>query len=79
MAQAKLSKPDRFFHYPNGPERNPHFDLWRANAAQLEEAGVLLPNIEISGIDTAQNTDDFYSHRAEKGQCGLFAMMAWIE
>lgn len=79
MAQAKLNEPERLFHYPNGPDRNPHFDLWRANAAQLEELGVQSHQIEVSGIDTAQNTHDFYSHRAEKGQCGLFAMMAWID
>ena len=55
-----------------------HFDLWRANAEQLIEAGVPAEQIEISEIDTAQNIYDFFSHRAEKGQCGLFSMMAWL-
>lgn len=89
MARAKLHKPERFFTAP--PESEPashsdttetppklHFDLWRANAEQLIEAGVPADQIEISGIDTAQTTDDFFSHRAEKGQCGLFSMMAWL-
>ena len=78
MAQAKLRKPQRFFHYPDGPDANPTFDLWQANAAQLIEAGVDPANIEISRIDTAQNTQDFYSHRPEKGQCGLFSMIGWL-
>jgi YfiH family protein len=79
MAQAKLPGADRFFHFPNGSESHPHFDLWQANAAQLIEAGVPAAQIEISGIDTAQTTQDFYSHRAEQGQCGLFGILAWLE
>lgn len=78
MAQAKLPDADRFFSYPHGPEANPYFDLWQANAAQLIEAGVPADQIEISGIDTAQSTDDFYSHRAEQGRCGLFGILAWL-
>lgn len=78
MAQAKLPGPDRFFTFPNGPDANPYFDLWQANAAQLVEAGVPDGQIEIAGIDTAQQTADFFSHRAEKGACGLFGMLAWL-
>ncbi len=78
MAQAKLPQPDRFFTFPNGADANPYFDLWQANAAQLIESGVPQEQIEIAGIDTAQNTADFFSHRAEKGQCGLFGMLAWL-
>lgn len=79
MAQAKLPGPDRLFTFPNGPDANPHFDLWQANAAQLVREGVPAEQIEIAGIDTAQNTGDFFSHRAEKGACGLFGMLAWLE
>jgi len=79
MANAKLAAPERFFTFPNGPEKNPYFNLWQANATQLADAGVPTANIEISGIDTAQSTDDFFSHRAEKGRCGLFTMIAWLE
>jgi YfiH family protein len=78
MAQAKLPDPDRFFSYPQGAGSQRHFDLWQANAAQLAEAGVPAPQIEISAIDTARNTDEFFSHRAEQGQCGLFGLMAWL-
>jgi len=78
MVQAKLPGPDRFFTFPNGPDANPYFDLWQANAAQLMEAGVPQTQIEIAGIDTAQNTGDFFSHRAERGACGLFGMLACL-
>jgi YfiH family protein len=78
MAQTKLTDAERYFSYPDGIDSRPHFDLWQANAGQLSEAGVPLDQIEQSGIDTAQTTFDFFSHRAEKGQCGLFAMMAWL-
>jgi polyphenol oxidase len=78
LAQSKLDDAERYFHFPNGIDHRPYFDLWSANASQLQAAGVQRDNIEISGIDTAQKTDDFYSHRAEQGRCGLFAMMAWL-
>ena len=78
MALAKLPAGERFFRWPNGPESHPFFDLWWANAAQLEEAGVPPDQIEISGLDTAQRTDDFFSHRAERGRCGLFGILAWL-
>jgi polyphenol oxidase len=78
LAQVKLATPDRFFTYPNGLEQNPYFDLWQANVAQLAEAGVPSQQIEVSRIDTAQNTTDFFSHRAEHGRCGLFSMVAWL-
>jgi YfiH family protein len=46
-------------------------DLWKANAISLRRAGV--KNIEQSGICTACNTADWYSHRAEAGKTGRFA------
>lgn len=78
LAQVKLPDAGRYFHYPNGSDSRPHFDLWRANADQLAVEGVAPERIEIAGIDTAQRTDDFYSHRGEQGRCGLFGMMAWL-
>lgn len=78
MATAKLADAERFFSYPNGVDRNPYFDLWGANVAQLTAAGVPTDQIEVSGIDTAQTTHDFFSHRAEQGRCGLFSMVAWL-
>ena len=78
LAYAKLANADQLFTYPNGADQRPYFNLWRANASQLIESGVPEAQIEISGIDTAQNTADFFSHRAEQGRCGLFSMTAWL-
>lgn len=47
-----------------------HLDLWRANYIQLWNAGVR--NIESSQICTACHTEDWYSHRREKGKTGRF-------
>ena len=60
MARAKLPHAERFLRYPNGEEARPYFDLWQANVAQLVNAGLVEEHIEISGIDTAQNTQDFF-------------------
>jgi polyphenol oxidase len=78
LAQVKLPEADSLFSYPNGPDQKPYFDLWQANVRQLVEAGVPAAQIEVGGIDTAQTTHDFFSHRAEQGRCGLFGMVAWL-
>ncbi len=41
----------------------PHIDLWGANAQLLEEAGVNLMNICVSGICTYEHHDSFFSAR----------------
>lgn len=52
-----------------------HLDLWAANEIQLRAAGV--SKIQVSGVCTACNLQDWFSHRAEKGQTGRFgALMA---
>ncbi len=50
-----------------------HFDLWRANRLQLEQAGV--EQIEVAGICTACHLEDWFSHRAEKGKTGRFGAL----
>jgi YfiH family protein len=45
-----------------------HFDLWAANRYQLAQAG--LTCVEASGLCTACRTDEWFSHRAEKGRTG---------
>jgi polyphenol oxidase len=50
-----------------------YLDLWEANRMVLERAGVR--HIEIAGICTASHTDEFYSHRAEKGRTGRFGVI----
>jgi YfiH family protein len=47
-----------------------HFDLWAANRLTLEKAGVR--QIELAGLCTACQTEDWYSHRAERGRTGRF-------
>jgi YfiH family protein len=79
LAHAKLPAADTLFHYPHGPNGQAYFDLWEANRSQLLALGVPSDSIEVAGIDTAANTDDFFSHRAERGRCGLFGMLAWLE
>jgi YfiH family protein len=60
---------------PNGACSEGHalLDLWAANRLVLERAGVR--HIEIAGICTACCLDDWYSHRAERGQTGRFGAL----
>lgn len=78
LASAKLADADQLFSYPAGPHGQAHFNLWEANRKELIAAGVRASAIEVAGIDTAAHTEDFFSHRAEKGRCGLFGMLAWV-
>ena len=50
-----------------------HFNLWKANQHLLAEAG--LQKIEIANICTACHTEDWFSHREEKGSTGRFAAL----
>lgn len=61
---------DRFFH----KEKNKiYLDLWEANRFTLMSAGV--QRIEIAGLCTAENLDDWFSHRAEDGNTGRFGVL----
>ena len=40
-----------------------HIDLWQANAQDLQQAGIARENIEIAGICTYQQHQDFFSAR----------------
>ncbi len=62
------NRPDLLHARDNG---HWHFDMWAANRCQLEEIGV--GSIEMSNICTACRTDEWFSHRAERGQTGRFA------
>lgn len=57
----------KHFHSINGAT---HLDLWSANEDQLRLAG--LNSVEVSGICTACNLQDWYSHRGENGATGRF-------
>jgi polyphenol oxidase len=54
-----------------------HFDLWKTNQILLERAGV--GQIEVAGVCTACNTDDWFSHRAEKGRTGRFGALISLQ
>jgi YfiH family protein len=53
------------------------FDLWEANALDLQEAGVPRGAMEVSAISTIDDLDRFYSHRAEQitGRLACIAML----
>lgn len=52
-----------------------YVDLWQANVLDLKRVGVRAEHIETMGICTYQRTDEFYSHRAEKGKTGRFGVV----
>jgi YfiH family protein len=53
-----------------------HLDLWATNEWQLSEVGVPMGSIEQAHLCTACHVADFYSHRAERGRTGRFALLA---
>jgi YfiH family protein len=57
------------------PLGNGHFslDLWEANRQQLRDRGV--GHIETGSLCTACHSDEFFSHRADRGQTGRFATL----
>ncbi|MGB1286930.1 MAG: peptidoglycan editing factor PgeF [Aggregatilineales bacterium] len=52
-----------------------YLDLWEANRLDLVQSGIPDKNITIAGICTHARTDDFFSHRAEKGRTGRFGVV----
>lgn len=50
-----------------------HLDLWKTNYEIL--AGMGLKNIEVAGLCTACNLEDWYSHRGESGRTGRFGAL----
>jgi hypothetical protein len=65
---------------PEGPlvRRDPadgtaYLNLWAANKLDLLRTGI--EQIEVAGLCTATRTDEFFSHRAERGQTGRFGVV----
>jgi YfiH family protein len=48
------------------------FDLWSANRIDLEAVGLPSERIEVSGIASEAQLEDFYSHRLEGARTGRF-------
>jgi YfiH family protein len=57
--------------------RDKRLDLWESTVIQLEQAGV--GTIEVAGICTSCTVDSYFSHRAEGGVTGRFALVAGLE
>ncbi len=53
-----------------------HLDLAGAVAAQLHASGV--GHVEPSHLHTASNTEEWYSHRAERGWTGRFGVLVML-
>lgn len=54
-----------------------YFDLWKANEYLLRETGI--EQIELSGICTAENPLDWFSHRGEHGKTGRFGAVIYMD
>lgn len=60
----------------NGAAPAVHFDLWRANQWQLQQAGVQC--VEVAGICTRCQRDTFFSHRGDHGKTGRFGAVMML-
>jgi hypothetical protein len=69
VSEAFGGEADRHLRRENGEVR---FDLWSANRALLEAEGI--NQIEISGLCTACDAEDWYSHRGQAGKTGRFGL-----
>jgi polyphenol oxidase len=47
-----------------------YLDLWACATIQLMDAGMEAVHIQAQELDTAENTELFYSHRRDKGETG---------
>ncbi len=56
-----------------------YFNLWGAIHRTLIDTGVSPERISVENVCTACNSDIFFSHRAEEGQCGLFGAVLGIK
>jgi YfiH family protein len=74
-AEASLANPKGLFRQ-NGKPGHAHFNMWKANRQQLVEAGVT--KIVSSKFCTACHTDQFFSHRAERGKTGRFGVIIGV-
>ncbi len=74
VMQKYADEADRFLKSHHGKI---HFNLWETNRLSLERAGVA--QIEVCGICTACHTEDWFSHRAEKGRTGRFGALISLQ
>lgn len=62
---------------PDGPDHW-RLDLWAANVADLERAGVPPAQVAVAGLCTACHRGWFFSHRAERGKTGRLAALLHV-
>lgn len=74
-AAAELPGRERLFPKRDG---RMYFDLWEANRAQLQAAGIPQANIETAAICTMCHGGLFYSFRHEGAGCGHFGLIAGL-
>lgn len=67
------SSTDNIKRIINNRYESSYLDLWTANKITLEQSGI--QDIEVSGICTAANINDWYSHRREHGKTGRFGVL----
>lgn len=60
----KKELPSPFWSFQ--PQEN-YFDFWEISRHQLQEAGVPGSQIQIAGISTVREPEDFFSYRRDKG------------
>jgi YfiH family protein len=58
---------------------SPRLDLHAANRMQAEAGGVPPAHIEAAPPCTGCRTDDFFSHRVERGATGRMWAIAWVD
>lgn len=68
----KTELPPLFWKYQVKPN---YFDFWEISRMQLQGAGILKEHIEIAGICTYSNPQDYFSYRRDK-QTGRHATVA---
>lgn len=56
-----------------------YLDLWEANRRALLAAGLRPKHIEVAALCSACHTEEFYSHRAERGRTGRFGAVIGLK
>jgi purine-nucleoside/S-methyl-5'-thioadenosine phosphorylase / adenosine deaminase len=71
--QARHSRDSVSRWFSTGPSGRPYLDLWRANADQLEAAGVPGEQIHVAGLCTKTHVGVLHSYRADGPESGRMA------
>ncbi len=77
--QAAFPRQPELLNHHAQPEGHAILDLWAANRLTLEQAGVPAANIELAGICTIHQSDQFFSARRDQRPGLRFAALIGIE